>query len=55
MGGWDTVLGGAGVRGMLEGNPPDMVTVPSWKWNIVRVITRGVKCGQRTVRWLVKT
>ena len=40
---------------MLEGNPPDMVTVPGWKWNIVRVLIRGVKCGQRTMRWLAKT
>ena len=41
LGGWDTVLGGAGVRGMLEGNTPEMVTVPSWKWKIVREIIRG--------------
>ena len=32
-----------------------MVTVPGWKCPVVRVRMRGVKWGQRTGRWLVKT
>ena len=36
-------------------NPPGMVTVSGWKCPVVRVLIRGVKWGQYTGRWMVKT
>ena len=36
-------------------NPPVMVTVSGWKCPVVRVLMRGLKWGQHTGRWLVKT
>ena len=37
------------------GTPPEMVTALGRKCPVVRVMMRGVRCGQRTGRWLVKT
>ena len=45
---------GLTVVGMLCLNLPGMVTVPKWKYPVVRVQMRGVKWDQLTGRWLVK-
>ena len=56
LGDGDYVLGGAGELGMLGQKPPGMVTVPGWKWPVVNnILIMGVKWGQRSGRWLVKT
>ena len=41
--------------GVLFRNPPGMVTVSEWKCPVFRFLMRGVRWGQRTGRWLVKT
>ena len=41
--------------GRLCRKPPGMVTVSGWKCPVVRVLMRGVKWGQCTRRWMVKT
>ena len=41
--------------GRLCRNPTVIVEVSGWKCPVVRVLMRGVKWGQRTRKWLVKT
>ena len=53
--GRDVVWCSVAAVGRLLRKPPGMVTVPGWKFPVVRVRIRGIKWGQRTGVWLVKT